>query len=424
MKLRLVGCSHHNTSLATREQLALAPDQLAGALHVIQSRFPATEAVLLSTCNRVEFYSAAKDPVDCPSHDEMVSLLAENRCLDPGNIRQSMFTHADADVAHHLFMVASSLDSMVVGESQILSQVKKAFLIAAENRATGPLTHRIFEKANYVAKRVSTETSINRKRVSIASVAVAECARQVFERFDDKHVLVLGAGQIAEETLKYLQGEGVADIVIANRSRARAEKMADAVGGSVVPWDRISDSEIWADLIVSATAATEPIITAEEFRALEKKRRQRPLLILDLAAPRDFDQRIGDFGNVYLYNIDDLRVVCDAHRESRRCEWAKAARIVDEEVKSYLEEQSQRELGSTIRCLTQQAHQVKKQELARLLNKLGDLDRHARDQIEQSFDRIVNKLLHPPLESLRHEAKQGSAGGLENALRRLFQIQE
>ena len=424
MKLQLVGCSHHNSTVDALERLAFAPDQIVETLQVARRQFPATEAVLLSTCNRVEFYLAAEEPTESPSLRDMTLFLANCRQFDAAELSGAMYAHSDEDAVRHLFTVAASLDSMVVGESQILSQVKQAFSIARQNHSTGPLTHFIFERANHVAKRVATETAINRKRVSIASVAIADCAKQLFETFHDKHILLLGAGQMGEETLRYLQNEGASQIVVLNRGKTRAEELANRVGGSVDSWDRISDRLAWADLVVSTTGSPEPIVTSDRFRTIQQNRHGRPLLVLDLAVPRDFEADIGDFADVYLYRIDDLQAVCDQHRRARRGESAKAARIVDEEITRYLTEQAHRAIGPTIRRFKEQTQTQKDEELARLFNKLGDIDHRSRKEIERSFDRLVNKLLHPPLESLREEAKQGSGRTLVHALRHLFQISE
>ncbi len=424
MNLQLVGCSHHQSSVETREQLAFTRDKLAEALRVVRKRFPETESVLLSTCNRVEFYLASEQPSGCPSHEDMITLLADWHQLDAAKLQSTMFAHSDADAIHHLFMVAASLDSMVLGEAQILSQVKQAFSTAAENQSTGPITHRLFEKANHVAKRVATETAVNRKRVSIPSVAIADCAKQLFETFHDKNVLLLGAGRMGEETLRYLKHEGSCNTVIMNRSRNRAEELAERVGGAVDSWEHLSERLVWADLVVSVTGSREPIVTSKQFRTIAPKRSDRTLLILDLAVPRDFDANIGRFGNVYLYSIDDLKTVCEAHRKERRKEWPKAERIVKEETTRYIAEEAQRAMGPTIRRLKQQAQERKNEELNRLFNKLGGIDQHVRNELERAFERLVNKLLHPPLESLFAEAKQGSDRKLLKALRQLFQISE
>ncbi len=424
MKLCLVGCSHHHSSVDARERLAFTPEQTVEALHVAQDRFPGTEAVLLSTCNRVEFYLAAQQADRFPSGEEMVAFLTDFHEVAADELQDELFVHSDEDAVRHLFMVSASLDSMVVGEAQILSQVKQAFVTACEELVTGPVTHHLFETANRVAKRVATETAINRKRVSIPSVAVGDCAKQLFETFHDKKVLLIGAGQMGEETLRYLQNEGAREVVILNRHPERAAQLADRVGGVAELWERLNERLVWADLVVSTTGAREPIVTSDQFRSIAQQRPDRTLFVLDLAVPRDFDARIGRFDNVYLYCVDDLQAVCDANRKAREKEWPKAEQIVAEETSRYLAERNHRATGPTIQRLMQQSERLKNEELRRLMNKLGDVDQRRRVEIERSFDRLTNKLLHPPLESLRDAANRKAHGGLVDALRRLFQISD
>jgi glutamyl-tRNA reductase len=333
-----------------------------------------------------------------------------------------MFQYSDVEAARHLFTVAASLDSMVVGEAQILFQVKQAFAVAQEQQLTGPVLHLAFEAANRVAKRVATETDINRRRVSIPSVAVADFAKQLFETFHDKRVLLLGAGDMGEETLRYLRDEGARQIVILNRSASRAEALAARVAATVDSWQQLDARLAWADLVVSATSAQEPVVTAERFHDIHHRRAQRTLFILDLAVPRDFDPAIGQFSSVYLYCIDDLKTACERNRLAREEEWPKAQQIITDETARFVTDVNHRLTGPTIRRLKEQTEQLKGDELRRLLNKLGDVDERTREEIEHSFERLVNKLLHPPLESLRDEASRGSPLRLLDALRHLFQI--
>lgn len=424
MKLQLVGCSHHGSSVELREQLAFTPVQTVDALRRLQASFPGLEAVLLSTCNRVELYVAGTTPTALPDPRELVTFLAEYHCLDPGRVQEELFCHADEEAVRHLFLVAAGLDSMVVGESQILSQVKQAFLTAQEEQTVGPVTRHVFETAYRVAKRVANETDINRRRVSIPSVAVADFAKQLFETFHDKKILLLGAGEMGKETLRYLTAEGARDIVLLNRHRPRAEALAATIHATVDDWQHLQARIAWADLIVSTTGARETVVTADQFRVIHQQRAERLLFVLDLAVPRDFDAAIAQFTNVYLYCIDDLHCVCEANRKAREKEWPKAERIVEEETRRFLAERNHRVTVPTIQRLRQQAELLKQEELQRLWNKLGPVDPRQQEEIERSFERLVNKLLHPPLESLRDEAQKGSPHGLLDALRHLFQISD
>jgi len=312
----------------------------------------------------------------------------------------------------------------VVGEAQILSQVKKSYELAQVCNSAGPITHEAFQAALRVAKRVATETSINEKRVSIPSVAVSDFAAQIFERFDDKQVLVIGAGEMAEETLQYLKGEGATRITVINRRLERAEKLAASLGGDVEPWEMLPAAIIRSDLVISTTAAHEPIMTLDQYVQIEHERHQRPLFILDLAIPRDFDPAIADRLGVYLYSIDDLQQACEYNRSQREAELPGAISIVEEETRRFMADLHHRATGPTIRRLRQGWQRPKEEELRRLLKKLPELDEAGQQEIQQSFDRLINKLLHPPLESLRDESRHGTPHGLLDALKRLFQLRD
>ncbi len=422
MKLQIVGCSHHSAPIELRERLAFSPEQIQTALIQMRTCFPGTESVLISTCNRVEVYTAAEESDACPSHRQVVDFLASFHGLDALEIFDALFERSGEEAVRHLFTVASSLDSMVVGEAQILTQVKQAYELARAADNAGPLTNSVFQTAIHVAKRVANETAINQRRVSIPSVAVADFAKQIYERFDDKQVLVIGAGAMGEETLRYLMAEGARDIAVVNRSTERAQELASRIGGLAHPWTDLHELLADADLVISTTGAEEPILALEAFHRVHQARHKRPLFVLDLAVPRDFAPEIGDLQGVYLYSIDDLREACEANRRAREKEWPKAERIIQAETHRFMAELHHRATGPTVRRLKAQAEKVKADELNRLLNKLGELDERSHGEITRSFDRLVNKLLHPPLESLRDEAQGGPPHGLIEALKRLFQL--
>jgi len=237
-------------------------------------------------------------------------------------------------------------------------------------------------------------------------------------------VLVIGAGEMGEEALRYLIDEGAQHVSLVNRSLARAEELASKLAGEVRPWDELHELLVAADLVVSATGAAEPIVKAAVFRSIVAERYQRPLLILDLAIPRDFDPAIGELTGVYLYSIDDLTAACEKNRRERELEWPRAERIIDEETRRFMADLHHRATAPTIKRLKSRAEEVKADEMARLFNKLGPVDAKTQSEITAAFDRLVNKLLHPPLESLRDEAQQGAPHGLLEALKRLFRLNE
>ncbi|HVU88332.1 MAG TPA: glutamyl-tRNA reductase [Pirellulales bacterium] len=424
MKYQICGLSHHTSSVEKRGRLAFSAEQARSALANLRQRFPAAEAVVLSTCNRVEIYTACDAPAGVPTHQEVAEFLADFHGLNLSDIFDDLFERTGEDVVRHLFHVAASLDSMVVGEPHIVAQIKQAYELACERDSTGPLTNQVFQAALRVAKRVTNETSINEKRVSIPSVAIADFAKQIFERFDDKRVLVLGAGEMAEETLRYLQDEGARDVHVLNRNFERAEILARAWQGRAARWEDLNTELTAADLVISTTAATEPIVTRQSFAPVEAARFQRPLFILDLAMPRDFEAAVGECLGVYLYSIDDLREACDRNRREREKEWPAAIRIVEQETARFMADLNHRATGPIIKRLKQGWQQTTHDELRRLLNKLPDLDDREQQEIRQSFDRLINKLLHPPLESLRDEASEGMTHTLLDAFKRLFQLKD
>ncbi len=424
MNLMLIGCSHRTASVDLRERLAFNSQQAVGLLADWRARFPDTEAVLLSTCNRVEVYTASEQAEGGPSHEEVASFLAESRGLNPLSVFDSLIQRSGEAAVRHLFTVAASLDSMVLGEPQILSQVKQAYQLAQEQQSAGPITHEAFQAALRVAKRVTSETSINERRVSVASVAVADFAREIFERFDDKRVLVIGAGEMAVETLRYLREEGARDVTVVNRCLERAEALAIEFNGSTAPWERLDDLLSKADLIVSTTGSAEPIVTLKRFQAIEARRYQRPLFILDLAVPRDFEPGISDCLGVYLYSVDDLEAACARNRQARDKELPTALAIIEAETARFMADLHHRATGPIIQRLRQDWEAVREQELRRLFSKLPALNEGARAEIVASFERYANKLLHPPLESLRDESRHGAPHGLLDALKRLFKLQD
>lgn len=422
----MIGCSHRHTSLAVRERLAFTPAQTVDALAAWRVTHPDTEAVLLSTCHRVELYAAADDSDSPIQNSALASHIANFHNVPVDEIRTQLVSLEGEDVVRHLFRVAASLDSMVLGEAQILSQVKQAYEIAREIGSTGPVTHGFFQASLRVARRIAGETTLHRHRVSIPSVAIADFASRIFERFDDKRVLVIGAGKMAQETLHYLVDAGARQITVLNRDHDRAQSLADKWHGKAVAWSELADQLVAADLVVSTTGADRPVVTLTDYRQKVARRRyQRPLFILDLAMPRDFEPAIGEELGVYLYGIDDLSEACDRNRQARADALPAAEHIIDEEVRSFVAQSRHRASAPVIARFREGLETAQIAELDRLYDRLPDLDDRSRQEIRQFADRLVAKMLHPPLESLRDESRNGTAHhGLLEALQRLFQLKD
>jgi glutamyl-tRNA reductase len=424
MNWGMVGWSHHGTPIEIRERLAFSEQQVQKALQLFQEKFPDVECVLLSTCNRVEVYCASEQTA-LPSHRQQVEFIAGFHQLSTEQLDSLAIRLDGSAVIQHLFKVASSLDSMIIGEAQILSQVRSAYELACEGRTASTHMHRAFQRATAVARRIANETSIQRRRISVPSVAVSEIATEFFERFDDKQILLVGAGEMSLETLRYLKDAGAKKMSIINRNFSKAEQIAREYALTAEPWELLDLYIADADLIVSTTSSPQPIVTLDRYRRI-RDNRSHAVLILDLAVPRDFEPLIADYPDTYLYSIDDLQEVCQRNIRARLAELPKAIQVVDEETEKFIAESRHATSGSTIKKLREQAESIKQEELRRLLDKLKsvDLEPEVYHEISYSFDRLVNKMLHPPLQSLRENADSGHHANLLDALRRLFQLNE
>lgn len=430
MKLRMIGCSHHDTPLEIREQVAFSSEQITQALWSLKEQFPGTEAVLLNTCNRVELYWGSSHEDKIATQEAIERFLSEFHRVGLRTIQEHFKVRHDGQAVEHLFTVVSSIDSLVVGESQIPAQVRSAYDRSKLEGAAGAVMHSLFQHANQVSKRVTTETEIHRRRVSVPSVAVSEVASEFYERFDDKNIVVIGSGQMGVETLQYLLDAGARNIVIVNRSLDKAQSVADQMSAAAQfelraePWDALDRLLAWADLVVSTTGAAEPIVTESRLKPILAKRTRPNLLILDLAVPRDFEPAIARLPSVYLYSVDDLQSVCQRNEAFRKQQLPKARKIIDEEVQKILADWNLRQSGDTIRALRDQADLIRDSELLRLFSKqsMQELNAEAHQEILQAVDRVINKLLHGPLQSLREAPHEDHRESLATAIRRLFKL--
>jgi glutamyl-tRNA reductase len=422
MNVLVVSCNHHKAGVQLRERLAFPnSEKLQQAYLQWRQVHPDSELVVLSTCNRVEIYAADEQENAGVSFDDVARFISQFHNVPTDEFINSVLAQSGVDAVSHLFQVACSIDSMVLGEPQIVNQVKEAYRVAQEHDACGPLTNVLFQHALKVSAQVRTETGLADGRVSIASVAVGDFGKSIFSRFDNKTVLVIGAGEMAEETLTYLKSEGACRIVVANRHRDRAERLAAQFNGEAVDYATLDDWLAKADVIVSTTGSSEILISEERFAAARAKSDCHPIFILDLAAPRDFDPAVATVDdNVFLYDIDALEETCNRNRLAREAEVQKAMLIIENQTQIFMQEIYHRATGPVIHRLREHWHDISRGELERLFRKLPTLDAPHREAIEFTIQRIVNKLLHPPLEALKDEAKAGTPEGLLHAIRRLF----
>jgi glutamyl-tRNA reductase len=414
----LVGLSHHNAPVEVRERVAFADDRLEPALRGLVSRPSVREGVIVSTCNRVEVVACGGDADAVAA--ELPAFIAQANGLHGDALAGSVYTRRDREAVRHLFRVASSLDSMVVGEPQILGQLKEQYALAAAIGASGRVLHRCFHKSFSVAKRIRRETGIAEKAVSVGSAAV-ELACDVFDRFDDKTALLIGAGAMGELTARQLLARGTGTLMVANRTFERAADIAGELGGMAVPFDRLGRMLPHADLVVGA-AGGDVLIRSGQIEEAMRERRGRPMLLIDLAVPRSIDPAVNQLDGVYLFDIDDLDDVVAENRGSRASEALRAEAIVESEVDAFWAWLEGLDVVPTIVALRDKVEDIRQREVERHLAALGTVDPRQRDVIERLTRAIVNKILHHPVTVLRrHQSERGETFHIE-AARSLFRL--
>ena len=414
----VVGLSHRTAPVEVRERLAVAPKDLERELREIASDTGFEEALLISTCNRVELYATSANPLR--AMQEAKETLSKR--LGDAAGENVLYQERGVDVIRHVFRVASSLDSLVVGEPQILGQVKEAFDAANEAGTVGTLLGRCFTQAFATAKRVRNETGIAEGTVSVSSIA-CELAKKIFGDLEGRQTLLLGAGEMGESAARSLRQTGT-NLHVINRSEERAQALAKACDGRAVPYERLSTELADADVVVASTASPKFILTPQLMKGVVRTRRHRPLFIIDIAVPRDVDPRIGNMDNVFVYDVDDLQQVAEENLAVRAREAALAEGIVEDEVEAFLTWRRSLELAPTIVALRKRFGQVAEEELQRALPRLQSLAQTDRAILEAMSRSLVNKLLHQPMTELKAGAGQPDGARLIDAVRRLFALSE
>jgi glutamyl-tRNA reductase len=417
MPLFVAGLSHKNAGVELREQLAVEEDKLREVLADLQAATVLREVVVVSTCNRVEVYGVAEAPGEARAL--VFRHLCRQRGVDLAQVEGALYTHLDGDAVRHAFRVAASLDSMMIGEPQILGQVKDAFALAQACETVGPQLHSLFSQAFNVAKRVRTETEIARHAVSVSFAAV-ELAKKIFAGLSGRAVLLVGAGKMSELAAKHLVEQGAFPMYVANRTWSRAQDLARALSGTPVQWEELETALASVDIVVTSTGATQPVITRPTVERIMHGRRGRPLFFIDIAVPRDVEPGVDRLDDVYRYDIDDLKQVVDSNLRERAREAQRAEALVEREVGKFLLRQGDVEVIPTIVSLRARLEEIRLAEVKRTLGRLPDASPEQRAAIEAMSTAIINKILHAPITKLRESSRAGASRSLLELVHELF----
>jgi glutamyl-tRNA reductase len=417
MPLFVAGLSHRNAPVEVRERLAVDEDKLRELLRDVTATGVVEEALILSTCNRVEVYGVAEVPGE--ARTVAFRHLCQHRGTSLALVEPLLYTHLAEDAVRHAFRVAASLDSMMLGEPQILGQVKDAFALAQACETVGPALHTLFSQAFAVAKRVRTETEIARHAVSVSFAAV-ELAKKIFAGLGGKAVLLVGAGKMGELAARHLVEQGAFPIYVVNRTWARAQDMARALAGTAVPWDELQTALAGVDIVITSTGAAAPVITRDAVQRVMHGRRARPLFFIDIAVPRDVEEGVDSLGAVYRYDIDDLKQVVDANIRERGKEAQRAEGLVEREVGKFLVRQRDVEVIPTIVSLRERLEEIRVGEMRKTLARLPDASSETRQALDALSTAIVNKILHAPIAKLRESSRAGSHRSWLEVVHELF----
>ncbi|NOZ69045.1 MAG: glutamyl-tRNA reductase [Deferribacteres bacterium] len=398
MNILVIGLNHKTAALDVREKVAFDGARLDEAMNMLKNSGAVKENIILSTCNRVEIYAVVNDIGS--GVESIKNFLSSFHNVPLEFLDKSLYVYTGADAVRHLYRVASSLDSMVVGEPQILGQLKDAFEAALRNRSTGVLLNKLMRKAVSTAKRIRTETKIAESAVSISFAAV-ELAKKIFDDLSSKSFMLIGAGEMAELAARHLITNGVKKVFVTNRTAARAEELAAEFHGKAVPFEDFIRELLHTDIIICSTGAPHYILKKEQLQRIMKERRQKPVFIIDISVPRNIDPRINDLDNVYLYDIDNLQGIIETNLNERAKEAEKAEKIVDEEIDSFLKWKESLSAAPTIVALRNKAEEIRKAELEKVLRKLGPMEEDRIKSIEYLTVSIVNKIIHPPTAALK-----------------------
>jgi glutamyl-tRNA reductase len=407
MTLTLIGVNHRTAPIALRERIAIGRDELAETTRALAAVPGVAECMIVSTCNRVELIAVLDRP-----EVQLAGFLSSHFGIDAATLDPHIYERRERSAVSHLFRVAASLDSMVVGEPQILGQVKEAFAVARAAGAVSSQLEHLLQSAFAAAKKARSETGIGASSVSIASVAV-DLARKIFGSLQGRTIFLVGAGKMSELAARHLVQQGAGAILVSNRTAERAHRMAAEFQGRIIPFEKLYDAASEADIVISSTGAPHPIFRREHGQAFLHRRRNRPMFFIDIAVPRDVDPAMNKLDGIFVYDIDDLQQVAAAHMEERSREALDAETLIAEEVERFEQRQRTVNVAPAIVALQQKAEEIRLAELERMQARLGSLTAEQAAAVEALTRGIVNKFLHPPMQAIKQAAREGDSARLD-----------
>ena len=419
MELALIGVSHKTAPVEVRERLAFPADKMRAALATLLERTHAAEAMILSTCNRVEIVAQG------PDAQLVRDFICEYHQIPADAISKHVYSYKNADAIRHLFRVTASLDSMMLGEPQILGQVKEAYRLASEAGTIGSSLSPLLDRAFAVAKRVRSETGISQSAVSISYAAV-ELARKIFGDLAGKTVMIIGASKMGELAARHLRRNGVGSVLVTNRTFERAVEIAKVFEGAAIPFEHFMDHMEHADIVITSTGAPHFIITRSLAEQVIRNRRNKPVFFIDIAVPRDVDPLVNDIDNAFVYDIDDLQQVIDANMKERMKEAGRAEEIVDHEVQAFCTRMQSREVAPTIVLLRETYEKVRREEIERHRRLLRDMPQEQQEAalaaIDQVTQAMLNKILHHPITQMKQMSTDPQGAEFIETIRKIFNL--
>lgn len=416
MNIIALGHNHTTASLEARELLTFDSDRLQKALRALSGIPTVQEAVILSTCNRNEIYGVVSDPVD--AENQLAEFLLDFHDASGDDLRSTLYSHVDEAAVRHLFSVASGVDSLIVGETQILSQLKDAYSLARTANSTGPILNKLFHRCFETGKKVRHQTRISQGAVSV-SFAATEMAKKIFTSLEHKTILLVGAGETSELTAMNLASNGVSKFIVANRTPEKAVQLAHHLKGTAIGLEHIERHAVETDIIITSTASQEYVLSKEEIARLMHKRKNSPLFIIDLAVPRDIDPGASTLYNVFLYNIDDLATIADRNKKQRKKEIGKANSIIDTATAGFIEWHRTLDVTPTLISLREHFESIRRSEVD---SHTRNLTSKERELVEKTSRSLMNKLLHNPSIEMKKAAGNGSGHVLTQSIRKLFNL--